>query len=41
MTDYEAFAALIIFGLPALMLGVTVVAVAGMALWLRVMDEMY
>jgi len=40
MTDYQAFAALLIFGLPALMFGVMLVAIAGQILWLRIMDEM-
>jgi hypothetical protein len=41
MTDYQAFAALFIFGLPALMFGVMLVTIAVVWIYEAVRNEMY
>ena len=41
MTDYQAFAALFILGLPALMFGVILITAAAVWLYEAVRNEMY
>ena len=41
MTNYQAFAALLIFGLPALMFGVMLVTIAAVWVYETIRDEMH